>query len=58
MSESSHRKRSHSAMSEARSVRDGHKPLLRQIDAAGEKMWLVAVSVFNYFACSIHVKHN
>ena len=59
MSESSsHRKRNHSAMSEARGGRDGQKPLLRQIDAADEKMWLVAVSVFVYCVRYIHVMHN
>ena len=43
----------HSALmiSEARGGRDGNKPLLRQIDAAKDKMWLVAVSVMYVCVC-------
>ena len=42
---SSRKKRSRSALSEAPAAVDGNKPVLRQLDAAKEKMWLVAVSV-------------
>ena len=45
MAESSARKKRSRSALEAPAAVDGNKPVLRQLDAAKEKMWLVAVSV-------------